>query len=248
MFDTYEEIFAARADTYQHAMETVPSAREREFLTVVEPLGQLAGKTLCDMPAGGGYLHRYLPQGVRYVAVEPSQFFVTHCPTGPGCSAIQAPIETVPLETASMDCLVSLAGLHHCPDLDSAFREMRRLVRSGGIVVIADVAEETPTASFLNGYVDAHNPLGHRGTFLNDALPLLLRDAGLEPLADELIEIPWSFENPHQAGAYCGALFGIEGASSEQIAAAMETTLGRCHGPGAYNIRWELRRLICSAA
>lgn len=247
MFDTYEEIFATRAGSYQQAMATLPHARDREFMAVVEPLGDVAGKIVCDMPAGGGYLYRYLPRNVRYVAVEPSETFIANCPSAPGCSAVQAPIERVPLDTASIDCLVSLAGLHHCPDLDVVFREMRRLVRAGGRVVIADVERGTRPDSFLNIYVDQHNPLGHRGIFLDHAVPQLLRDAGLVPIADELVEIPWSFDNARQAGAYCGALFGIEGVPADAIAGAMEETLGLCPGPGTYNIRWELRRLVCSA-
>jgi SAM-dependent methyltransferase len=247
MFDTYEEIFAARAGSYQRAMEMLPRVRDREFLAVIEPLQNIAGKTLCDMPAGGGYLHRYLPETVRYVAVEPSETFIATCPTGTGRRAVQAPIEQVPLETGSVDCVVSLAGLHHCPDLGAVFREMRRLVRNGGTVVIADVEQGTRPAIFLNGYVDEHSPLGHRGTFLNEATPLLLRDAGLVPVQDELVEIPWSFDHSRQAGVYCGALFGIEGVSPDDIAGAMEAILGACPGRGTYNLRWVLRRLTCTA-
>ena len=33
----------------------------------------------------------------------------------------------------------------------------------------------TGPGEFLNGFVDTHNPLGHRGTFLNEATPMLLR-------------------------------------------------------------------------
>ena len=163
MFDTYEEIFAARAGSYQHAMEMLPGARDREFLAMIEPLQGITGKTVCDMPAGGGYLHRHLPGDVRYVAVEPSETFIANCPTEPGCSALRAPIERVPLETGSVDHVVSLAGLHHCPDLGAVFREMRRLVRNGSTVVIADVEQGSGPAEFLNIYVDKHNPLGHRG-------------------------------------------------------------------------------------
>lgn len=248
MFDTYEEIFAARAGSYQHAMETLPRARDHEFLAMIEPLQDLTGKTLCDLPAGGGYLRRYLPRNMRYVAVEPSETFIANCPTGPGCSAIQAPIEQVPLETGSMDYVLSLAGLHHCPDLGAVFREMRRLVRNDGSIVIADVEHGSGPAEFLNIYVDQHNPLGHRGTFLDGATPRLLRDAGLELIEDRMVEIPWGFDSARQAGAYCGALFGLEGVSPDEIARAMETVLGLCGGPGAYNVRWVLRRLTCTAA
>ena len=247
MFDTYGEIFAVRAGSYQHAMEKMPHARDREFLAMIEPLGDIAGGTLCDMPAGGGYLHRYLPPGVRYIAVEPSAIFISRCPQGLDCQAVQSPIEQVPLDSGSVDHIVSLAGLHHCPNLGSVFREMRRLVRTGGTVVIADVEEDTGPARFLNVYVDAHNPLGHRGTFLDGTTSRLLHEAGLKPVADELVEIPWRFDDARQAGIYCMALFGLEGVSAENVAHAMETYLGAFGGPGHCTVKWQLRRLICTA-
>ncbi|WP_442678355.1 class I SAM-dependent methyltransferase [Sphingomonas sp. ASY06-1R] len=247
MFDTYEEIFAARAGSYQQAMEEMPHARDREFMAMVDALGDIAGQSLCDMPAGGGYLHRYLPPGVRYIAVEPSPTFVSNCPQGPDYRAVQAPIEQVPLDDGSVHCIVSLAGLHHCPDLPAVFREMRRLVRAGGTVVIADVEEGTAPASFLNGYVDAHNPLGHRGTFLNGTIAGLLREAALKPVADQLIDIPWSFTDARQAGLYCIALFGLEGVAPEDVAIAMARQLGTCDGAEAHNVKWQLRRITCTA-
>jgi SAM-dependent methyltransferase len=247
MFDTYEEIFAARAGSYQQAMEEMPHARDREFMAMAEALGDIAGQSMCDMPAGGGYLHRYLPPGVRYIAIEPSPTFVSNCPQGPDYRAVQAPIERVPLDDGSVDCIVSLAGLHHCPDLTAVFREMRRLVRAGGRVVIADVEESTGPAEFLNGYVDAHNPLGHRGTSLNATTAGILHDAGLKPVADRLIDIPWSFTDARQAGLYCTALFGLEGVAPEDVALAMERQLGSCDDTEAYTVKWQLRRIICEA-
>jgi SAM-dependent methyltransferase len=248
MFDTYEEIFAARAASYQAAMDRLPRARDREFLTVIEPVGARPGDRLCDMPAGGGYLQRYLPPDVAYVAVEPSALFVANCPQGPNCTTVQAPIEHVPLPAGSMDHVVSLAGLHHCPDLAAVFGEMRRLLRPGGTLVVADVACGTPPAVFLNGYVDANNPLGHRGTFLDADTAGLLRAASFELVDDRAVEIPWTFDSAEDAGRYCSALFGIERIAPEEVAAAMTRELGTCPGSGRHTIRWELRRIICRAA
>ena len=77
---------------------------------------------------------------------------------------------------------VSLAGLHHAPDLDAIFAEMRRLVRPEGWVVIADV------------------PAGERGGAIDEqALELESTIAGtidhLRDLEDALAA------SPSQAGA-----------------------------------------------
>lgn len=247
MFDTYDEIFEVRAGSYQAAMEHRPRARDAEFAAVLAPLDLHPGVRLHDMPSGGGYLHRHLPQGVDYTAIEASGVFARNCPTGPGCHVVEAPIEAVPLRAGGADAIVSLAGLHHCPDLDKVFAEMRRLLRPGGMLAIADVACDTPPARFLNGFVDAHNPIGHHGTFLDGATARRLSAAGLVPVADRLIEIPWAFADRLEAGAFCAALFGLAGVTSGEVADAIENGVGTCAGAGAYNVRWSLRRIVCSA-
>lgn len=244
MFDSYEEIFAARAASYQAAMSRWPDARDSEFQALIEPLGVLRG-ALCDMPAGGGYLRRYLPDTIDYVAIEPSALFFASCPSGPGNRAIQAPVENVPCADASFDQVVSLAGMHHAPDMAAVFREMRRLVRPAGLVVIADVADGTAPADFLNIYVDAHNPLGHRGTFFDGRTAALLRAAMLEPIDDRLVTLPWCFDDARQAGDYCSSLFGIEGVAPDTVGAVMLEQLGTCAGAGAFNVAWSLRRIVC---
>lgn len=244
MFDSYEEIFAARAASYQAAMSRWPDARDSEFHALIAPIGALRG-TICDMPAGGGYLRRYLPDTVDYVAIEPSPLFFASCPSGPGDRAIQAPIENVPCPDASFDRVVSLAGMHHAPDMPAVFREMRRLVRPAGLVVIADVAGGTAPAEFLNTYVDAHNPLGHRGTFFDEETAALLRAAMLEPIDDRLVTLPWCFGDARQAGDYCSGLFGIEGVAPDAVGEVMRQQLGTCAGAGAFNVAWCLRRIVC---
>jgi SAM-dependent methyltransferase len=248
MFDTYQEIFAARATSYQAAMDAVPHARDAEFRCVVDPLPLRPGQRVCDMPAGGGYLRRHLPADVAYLAIEPSPDFVASCPSGPGHAVVQSAIEAVPLDDACVDHAVSLAGLHHSPDLAAALGEMRRLVRPGGRVVIADVAVDTPPAGFLNGYVDRNNPLGHRGTFLDDDTATVAARAGLELLDDRVIPLAWRFNDAQQAGWYCSALFGIREVSELDVARAMADQLGGGLDPAGFTVAWSLRRLICRGA
>src|SRR5262245_12321220 len=125
MFDSYAEIFAERGAAYHRAMAECPHARDAELKAVLEPLRGLPGGTLCDMPSGGGYLATLLPAGMRYVGVDPATDFVSACPDGTLC--IKAPISAVPLGDGTADYIVSLAALHHEPDLPAVFREMRRL-------------------------------------------------------------------------------------------------------------------------
>ncbi len=247
MFDTYEQIFAERATSYQAAMARWPDARQAEFTALIEPLGHIAGSLVCDMPAGGGYLRRHLPAETRYLAIEPTAHFHAACPRDDRSDALLAPIEAVPLADGAVDHVVSLAGLHHVADLATVFREMRRLLAPGGRVSVCDVAKKTSSATFLNGFVDRHNPMGHDGHFLDETTATFLSDAGFALVADAVITTPWRFPDREQAGAFCARLFGIEGLSDEAVAATLADEIGFEEMPDGVALRWVLRRIAAVA-
>lgn len=242
MFDTYSEIFAERGAAYHRAMAECPRARDAEFRAVLEPV---AGRTglLCDLPSGGGYLAAHLPEGMRYVGVDPSEDFVRACPAGVEC--IQAPITSVPLDGDSADVVISLAALHHEPDPPAVFREVRRLLKHRGRLVIADAAAGTPVALFLNGFVNANNPMGHDGHFLDELTAGLIEDAGFTIADDRLVDMPWHFDSLAEAGAFCRQLFWMPSLTAEEVAAAMDREIGFDLVDDRPHLRWALRRIVC---
>lgn len=244
MFDTYEEIFAARAASYQAAMERWPAVRRGEFTAALSPLALAPGMLLADVPAGGGYLAGYLGEGVRYVGVEPSDHFLAACPESPLAARRKGSADATGLDAATLDALASVAGLHHCPDLDAVFAEFRRVIGPQGTVVILEVEAGTPTADFLNGFVHAHNSMGHEGHFFDGATAGRLERAGFTVAGDDLLVIPWAFDAEADIGCFARALFGIDRAGEAEVSDAMRQTLGLCAGPGAVNIAWPLRRLV----
>jgi SAM-dependent methyltransferase len=244
MFDTYSQIFEQRGAAYHHAMAQSPRARDAEFLAVLEPLGGRQG-LLCDMPSGGGYLAAHLPPGMRYVGVDPSDDFIAACPAG--VERIKAEISQVPLADASVDCIVSLAALHHEPDLSAVFREMRRLLRSDGRVVIADAATDTPPAHFLNGFVNRNNPMGHDGRFLDEKTTGLIEAAGFAVTDDAQVDMPWAFASLAEAGEFCRHLFWMPALDAEAVADAMDREIGFEMVDNQPRLRWALRRIVCEA-
>ena len=245
MFDTYAEIFAERARSYHSAMAH-PDARKAEFRCVLDPLDALPGGILCDMPAGGGYLAHHVRPDLSYVGVDPASDFVA---AGSKAAAriVRAEPSDVPLDSASVDYVVSLAGLHHEPNLGAVFHEMRRLVRPGGRVVIADVGHATPAARFLNGFVARTNPMGHDGRFLNDDTAELLEAAGLTILDDSAIDVPWVFPDVAEAASFAAQLFGTVNASPSEVADALSSDLGFTTGGADVRLNWSLRRFVCAA-
>jgi SAM-dependent methyltransferase len=247
VFDTYAEIFAERARSYHSAMEAFPRARELEFRSVLEPFDGLPRGTLCNMPAGGGYLAGHLRPDFRYIGVDPTSDFVA-LGSQAAIHIVRADLTNVPLESGSVDYIVSLAGLHHEPNLVGVFREMRRLARKGCRIVIADGAAETPPARFLNGFVDRMNPMGHEGRFLDENTAPLIEASGLTVLEDEIIDVPWIFGDIEEAASFASALFGTDRASTSEIVDALSRDIGFRSVSRGVSLNWCLRRIVCAAA
>ncbi|MEO8454816.1 MAG: class I SAM-dependent methyltransferase [Sphingomicrobium sp.] len=245
MFDTYAEIFEKRAADYHHAMRLSPRARDAEFLAVLEPLRDGSPGLICDMPSGGGYLADYLWPGMDYLAVDPATDFFVEWPKP--LQRLLAEITKVPLADGSADYVVSLAGLHHEPSLPRVFAEMRRLLRPGGRVVLADVAVDTAPACFLNGFVAENCPLGHEGRFLNEQTAPALEAASFTVADDRLLGVPWTFGSLDEAGEFCRHLFGMTGLGVGETAEAMQREIGFEVEEGKPRLRWVLRRIVAHA-
>lgn len=247
-FQTYEEIFAARADLYHGAMELAPRARDREFELIIEQAPVEPGMTLIDMPAGGGYFRNYLPTGVHYIAVETAPYFLARCPTGPGTERHLSRLNGLPFDDNAADYAVSMAALHHEPDVPGVFREVARVLKEGGRFIAADVEAGSPTGAFLNGFVDAHNSMGHDGAFFNAATRAYLRQAGLETLSDRQIDFTWRFQSDDEMGRFAKSLFGLDKATVPTVIQGIGDILGYESDADGVAMNWRLTYLTATPA
>lgn len=246
MRTAYGEVFAARGSGYERSMARNPGVRRQEFLALLERLRPVPGETILDAPSGGGYLRGYLPADVRYIAVDEAPDFHTACGSRslPGDESFLAPCQAVPLGDASVDAVCSLAGLHHLPQRAPVYAEWFRMLRPGGRVVLADVAEGSAVAGFLNGFVDRYNSRGHAGSFLAGHDHAALREAGFAEVTGEEVHYHWQFRSLEHVTGFCLDLFGLDRAgAAAALCSTLRQELGlhRCNG---WRLSWSLRYLM----
>lgn len=239
----YDQIFAERGTGYHRQMAEQPEAREQEFSQAIAAADLQAGQLVLDVPSGGAYLSRYLPESVRYVAVETCAVFYRFAQQRVGDQAIRvASLEQTGLPGSSVDRVLSISGLHHIEDRYSVYCELTRLLRPGGLAVLADVSEQTPVAAFLNGFVDQHNSQGHQGYFFNARDKQDAERAGLLVQSSQLVHYAWQFSSEPAMLKYCRGLFGIEAGDAELLAALQ--TLGVQHTAHGVSLQWQLQHLL----
>lgn len=207
----YTDTFDARGALYNSAMAKFPHARDDELNHLLNRLSPAPGEHIIDTPAGGGYVADALNElGAIVTCVEPSAEFGKSL-SGRYQTHI-SPIWKTGIPDDSHHKLASLAGLHHLQsdELESFFKEAYRILKPGGLIVIADVARDTPAAEFLNGAVDEWTTTGHKGNFFEAGLmTTLLNNAGFTATEETTEQFHWRCPSKEDLLFFIHELFGM---------------------------------------
>lgn len=222
MTKSYTEHFEERGTAYECAMRQFPHARDEEFQQLIHAAQLKSGMRVADVPAGGGYLKRYLPNDTHWLGHEPCESFTNHATSNGG----SAPLLPLPWLDASIDCAMSLAGVHHLLDKKPLFKEFARILKPKGKLIISDVEENSPVALFLDQFVGAYNSTGHEGIYLNKQTTEEIAEQDFEIIKTERVNLVWRLPTKQDLVVFCKQLFDLKNANEEQVAQAIEDYLG----------------------
>ena len=225
----YGEIFEARGGSYHRAMLDQPQARRAEFEQLFARRPLAAGETILDLPSGGGYLQAFVPPECTIAAYELTAGFG-------GRETVLDP--AAPWDLGRFGRVVCLAALHHIADKSAFLGKLVAHVTPGGLLHVADVGEDSPLASFLDGFVGRFNGAGHTGAYLQRATFEQL--AGVRLAAYEQRACPWRFRSEAALVAFCTDLFGLQDCPADQLLAALERHVGIASEDGGLRLDWRL--------
>lgn len=95
------------------------------------------GSTLADVGAGtGNYSVELAIHGYNIIAVEPSSTMRDQGKAHLNLHWLAGSAESLPLEDKSVDGVVCTLAVHHFADVERGFREIVRVVRSAGSIVL----------------------------------------------------------------------------------------------------------------
>lgn len=183
------------------------SERKQDFRAwVLQWLDLAPGLTVLDVGCGSGAFHRALGQhGTRIIGCDWSPGMVQEVLAQAAeyrlpVSACQADAELLPFAAGSCDRVMANHMLYHVPNQEQALRELRRVLKPGGRIVIAtNAADHGRRFRELHDEVAGklgYTPTGNlAGRFTLDDLPLVqqvfaaaerhvVRDAFVFPTAE----------------------------------------------------------------
>ena len=105
----------------------------------------VSGQTVLDVACGSGFgLEMLSAAGARPIGVDYAREALTNIRLAqPHANLVHADATRLPLETASIDQVVSFETIEHVPDASALVRELRRVLKPGGHLVLS-----TPNRAF----------------------------------------------------------------------------------------------------
>ncbi|WP_176223918.1 class I SAM-dependent methyltransferase [Thalassobacillus devorans] len=105
--------------------------------SIVEELNFKAPATILDIGAGtGNYSCRIAEKGYSIIAMEPSSVMRNQGKEHENLTWKEGIVEDIPVSDNSVDGIVCTLASHHFKDLRLAFREMKRVLKSEGKIII----------------------------------------------------------------------------------------------------------------
>lgn len=235
----YANIFNQRGLDYHKAMLMLPRSRDNEFLNIANQVEYLSEMTIIDMPSGGNYLKAFLPKNVKVIPLETSSVFANI-----GDTQI-CDWSHFPFENNTIDVVFCCAAMHHVSSDDRIKfqQEVTRVLKTGGKLVVADVQKDSKMDTFLNGFVDKQNSMGHQGVFLDANFTKEFASENLIVLKDSIIDFPWILSTDVKMSMkYVQLLFGLDKASNKQIENYLKENLNlKLNSDNKLQIDWQLR-------
>ncbi|WP_099211995.1 class I SAM-dependent methyltransferase [Thermococcus henrietii] len=187
--------FDGWAESYDEDVETEDWIH-RGYWRVLRLVAERAQGLVLDVGCGTGNILRFLDPE-NYIGVEPSAGMRRKFREKHGFEPLGGHFLRIPLPDGSVDTVITTYAFHHVPDEEKrdAIKEMLRVLRPGGKIIIADVMFESEEAKRLIGEEDGlAEEIGDEYFTTVEGLGRICAGLGLECRFERLNRYVWIAE------------------------------------------------------
>jgi len=190
--DAIVEEYSRLAATYDSRWSFYVQATARE---TVSRLPVQPGTRILDVGCGTGALlsrlnELYSQAGLAGIDPVPKMLEIARGRLPGDAELREGWADRLPFDDASFDVVVSNSMFHYIPQPGPALREMRRVLRTGGTLVITDWCDDFLACRICDWYLRWSN-LAHRGIYGEQDCRLLLEQVELHDVQIERYRISW---------------------------------------------------------
>jgi len=241
--------FNERVHEYDEAMRMDPQARRNEIERIVKlsdidfhheileigvATGALTKKIAEVVKKGVVYACDVSENAIRMLAKENIGDNVKLIHTK-NCGQIS-------IKSGSLDRVISLGAFHHIPDEErlDVFKECARVLKTDGLLIIADVMAKSTTQKFFDQVVDLYSKTGHKHNFFDyKSIKNYLSMASFELLNFSHEYSPWKFKSESDLMEFIHKFFSIK-ISKEMVFTFTEECLGVRENNSSIELGWNL--------
>ncbi|MBT4511853.1 MAG: methyltransferase domain-containing protein [Chloroflexi bacterium] len=186
-------------------------ADEENLNAIIRMAGIMGSERVLDLATGTGFLAAALSKVAKDVVatdITLEMLQQTRPKTGDNTSFALADVEILPFEDDSFDVVTCRVALHHFTKPDEAFREIRRVCRPEGRIVIMDiVSSEDGARSEYHNKMERLRDSSHVKQYSRSELEGMLKTCDLEMDEVNTWKYTWQMEewlyiaNPDEVAA-----------------------------------------------
>ena len=198
--DNVEKQFGSQANAY---LTSTVHASGRDLQRLAERLSAFPQASILDMGCGAGHASFTAAQNVKQVVAYDLSVqmldVVTLAAKEKGLDNIairQGYAESLPFEDGTFDVVISRYSAHHWHDVGRALREVNRVLKPGGVVIVMDVMSPGhPVRDIWLQTVEALRDTSHVRNYSSGEWLSLMNDANL--IADTVLtdRLPLAFSS-----------------------------------------------------
>jgi len=176
---------------------------------VLRHLPNLSGARLLDVAIGDGRNMPLIPRDCQVFGVDISSVLLEKCEhdyADRDIRLIVGEAESLPFPDSTFDNVLSLGAINHVNDPGKALREMARVVKPEGLIVVADEMPDLPNRQIAHklGLPKLQKWILSRLFFLGQFSEVILQhtDLKIEPLVDQALS-DWKIHSIWGGLGYC---------------------------------------------